>query len=472
MSHAVPSRRSFLRLAALTSASLGLASCGLLPDVLPNQPVVISKPVTLNLYYGPFFVQGGGDSPEPKLMAGIIDSYRKAEPNVTVKATEITFSLFQNFQALTDPTAPDHIDVLLGQFTGRFGNIDVADAIAPVDSFMKQDKTVTAASFYPAAMHLWWSAGKQLGLPRDIQPNDVIYYNRTLLKSAGVKEPNDGWTTDDFLQFLQQLSQAGQALPTTNPLHWAYLDIDPRTGFDDFVYIFGGRTTNYPADPPRATFDSDQAIAGGRFYSDLYARYHYSADPVTRAGAYSLGPIPDFLLGHVPLLLAPSNLIPTFQGVQHPLDWDLTLEPIVASVKQSWYGNGLGAFIMKAAADSTAAWNLVSYLVAGDGMKQRAAVGDVHPAFTKIAESSAYTSSKAPLGKRLFNTVGMTQMIDVDPATLPPSSGTPVPGTTPNTNAMFQEIGYDLNDVLAGKMDVAVMLQKANQAANTPSTGR
>jgi len=178
------------------------------------------------------------------------------------------------------------------------------------------------------------------------------------------------------------------------------------------------------------------------------------------------------LLGHVPLLLAPSNLIPTFQGVQHPLDWDLTLEPIVASVKQSWYGNGLGAFIMKAATDSTTAWNLVSYLVAGDGMKLRAAVGDVHPAFTKIAESSAYTSSKAPLGKRLFNTVGMAQMIDVDPATLPPSSGTPVPGTTPNTNAMFQEIGYDLNDVLAGKMDVAVMLQKANQAANTPSTGR
>ena len=174
------------------------------------------------------------------------------------------------------------------------------------------------------------------------------------------------------------------------------------------------------------------------------------------------------MLGHVPLLLAPTNLIATFQGVQHPLDWDLTLEPIKTDVKQSWYGSGLGGFMMKAATDPDTAWNLLSYLVAGDGMKQRAAFGDVHPAFTKIAASSTYTSNKAPLGKRLFNTVGMTQMIDVDPATLPPSAGTPVPGTTPNTNAMFQEIGYDLNDVLSGKLDVAVMLRKANQAASTP----
>jgi ABC-type glycerol-3-phosphate transport system substrate-binding protein len=471
MSHSL-SRRSLLRLAALASSALGLASCGLLPDVLPNQPVVIQKPVALNLYYGPFFVQGGGDSPEPKLMAGILDSYRKAQPNVTVKATEITFSIFQNFQTLSDPSSPDHIDVLLGQFAGRFGNIDVASAISPVDSYLKRDKTVTAAAFYPAAMHLWWNQGKQLGLPRDIQPNDIIYYNRTLLKNAGVKDPGDGWTTDDFLQFLQQLSQAGQSSPATNALHWPYLDIDPRTGFDDFIYIFGGRTTNFPDTPPRAMFDTDQAIAGGQFYADLYTRYHYAADPLARAGAYNLGPLPDFLLGHVPVLLAPTNLIATLQSVQHPLDWDITLEPIKADVKQSWYGSGLGGFIMKAASDADTSWDLLSYLVAGDGMKQRAAIGDVHPAHIKIASSSAYTTGKAPLGKRLFNTVGMTQMIDVDPSTLPPSTGTPVPGTTPNTQAMFQEIGFDLNDVLSGKLDVATMLRKANQAASTPSSGR
>jgi len=171
------------------------------------------------------------------------------------------------------------------------------------------------------------------------------------------------------------------------------------------------------------------------------------------------------------LLLAPSNLISTLQGVQHPLDWDITLEPIKADVKQSWYGSGLGAFIMKAASDADTCWNLLTYLVAGDGIKQRAAFGDVHPAFMKVAASSDYTTSKAPLGKRLFNTVGMTQMIDVDPSPLPPSSGTPVPGTTPNTQAMFQEISYDLDDVLSGKTDVAVMLRKANQAASTPTTG-
>lgn len=466
MSDRALSRRLFLRLAALSTAGLGLASCGLLPDVLPNQPLISSKPVTLNLYFGPFFVQGGGESPESKLMAGIIDGYQKAHSNVTVKATEITFGLLSNFQALTDPTSPEHVDVLLGQFVGRFGNIDVRSAITPVDSYLKRDKTVTGAAFYPPALHLWWSEGKQLGLPRDIQPTDIIYYNRALLKNAGVKDPPDGWTTDDFLSFLQQLSHAGQAVPANNPLHWAYLDIDPRQGLDDFVYLFGGRMTNYPAQPARAMFDTDQAIAGAQFYAGLYTSYHLAADNVTRAGAYSLGPLPDFLVGHVPVLLGPTNLIPTIQSVQHPLDWDITLLPIKTDVKQSWYGSGLGAFLMKAVSDADTAWNLISYLVAGDGMKQRAAMGDVHPAFKKIAESSTYTTSQTPLGKRLFNTVGMSQMIDVDPSTLPPSSGTPVPGTTPNTQAMTQEIGFDIDDVLSGKMDAAQMMRQANQKAN------
>lgn len=459
-------RRSALHFAALAGAALGLASCGLLPDVLPTAPSITTKPETLNLYYGPFFVQGGGESPEGKLMTGIIDNYHKAHPNITVQPTEITFGIFSNFQALTDPTSAEHIDVLLGQFVGRYNNVDVRSAITPVDSYLKRDKTITAAAFYPAAMHLWWSEGKQLGLPRDIQPTDVIYYNRTLLKNAGLGDPGDGWTTDDFLAFLQKLAQAGQSQSARSPQHWAYLDIDPRTGLDDFVYIFGGRTTNYPSQPPRAMFDTDQAISGAQYYVDLYTRYHYAPTTFERAGAYGLGTLPDFLVGNVPLLLAPSNLIPTIQSVQHPLDWDLTLEPIKTDIKQSWYGSGLGAFIMKAATDADTAWDLISYLVAGDGMKQRAADGDVHPAFMKIAQSSVYTTSRPPLGKRLFNTVGMSQMIDVDPSTLPPSSATPAPGTGPNTQAMFQEINYDMDSVLSGKMDVAQMMRQATQKAN------
>jgi hypothetical protein len=124
---------------------------------------------------------------------------------------------------------------------------------------------------------------------------------------------------------------------------------------------------------------------------------------------------------------------------------------------------------MKAASDADTCWNLLTYLVAGDGIKQRAAVGDVHPAFMKVASSSTYTSGRTPLGKRLFNTVGMSQMIDVDPSTLPPSVGTPVPGSIPNTQAMFQDISYNLDDALSGKTDVAAMLRQATQAGSTPS---
>jgi len=467
-------RRDFLHLAALAVPAAGLAACGALPNVLPEQPFVQQKPVTLNFYYGPFFVQGGGQSPEGKLMAGILANYLKANPKVTINATEVTQGVFANFEALLDPSSTSHADVFLGQFVGRFGNFNLQDAISPVDSYLKREKDLTAAQFYPAALHKWWIAGKQLGLPRDIQPTNVIYYNRGILKSAGISDPSDGWTTDDFLHFLQSLENASQSAPVTNPQHWAYVDIDPTTGLSEFVSIFGGRQSNYPEQPPRAMFDSSQAIDGARYYTDLYLKYHVAPDRFARAGAYSLSPLPEFLLGHVPLLLAPTNLIPTIQSVQHPLDWDLTMEPIKTDVKQSWNGYGLGMFIMKAATDPDAVWNLVKYLVAGDGMKERAAQGDVHPAVKKIAESSDYTTNRTPLGKRLFNTIGMNQMIDVDPSTIAPTTpvpGTPVPGSSPDYRAMSQEIYYDLDDVLSGKMDPAEMMRTATQKANAGLTG-
>ena len=467
-------RRSLLRLAALGLPALGLAACGLAPNLLPQQPAITTKPVTLNLYYGPFFVQGGGQSPEGKLLAPIVADFHKAHPNVTVNATEINFGMFNDVQTLTDPGNPSHADLLLGQFVGRFGNIDVQGALTPVDTYLKRDRSLTPADFYPAALHLWWRNGTQLGLPRDIQPNNVIYYNRDRLKAAGLKDPADGWTTDDFLAFLQQLAQAGQQASTTKPQHWAYVDLSPNQGLLDFITIFGGRATNYPQTPPRAMFDTSQAIDGARFYVDLYTKYHDAPDNLNRAGSYSLSPVPEFLLGNVPLMLAPTNLIPTMQSVQHPLDWDLTLEPIKSDVKQSWYGSGTGGFMMKAVSDADTGWDLLTYLIAGDGMKRRAVQGDVHPAVKKIAESSAYSTGKSPLGKRLFNSVGMQQMIDVDPSTLPPVTpvpGTPVPGSYVDTTVMYRWISDSMDDLLTGKADPAELLREATQKANATYKG-
>ena len=115
------------------------------------------------------------------------------------------------------------------------------------------------------------------------------------------------------------------------------------------------------------------------------------------------------------------------------------------------------------------AGDLIKYLVAGDGMKERAARGDVHPAYKKIAESATYATTKPPLGKRLLNTVGMSQMIDVDPSTLPPATpvaGTPVPGTAPDVNAMLRYLSDDIDDMLSGKLDVAQTMRDATAKAN------
>ncbi len=461
---AAVSRRTLLRTAALALPAAALAACAALPNPLGGTQAIVSKPVTLNLYYGPFFVAGGGNSPESNLMAGIVQAYQKAQPNVTINATEVNFGFFQDFQVIGDPSSPQHADVLIGQQLGQFRNFNTATAVVPLDSYLQRENEVTMAAFFPAALHLWNRAGHQLGLPRDIEPSDIIYYNRTLLKGAGMSDPPDGWSTDDFVQYLSQLSTGLAKYPANKAQHWAFVDSSQTTSFRDFIQIFGGRQTNYPAQPPRAMYDTSQAIDGAQYYVDLYLKYHLAPDSISRAGVYSSSVLPDFLEGNVPLMLAPSNLIPTIQGSNHPLDWDITLMPIKTDVKQSWNATGTGAFLMKASNIPDVGWDVIKFLVAGQGMTLRAAQGDIHPANIKIAGSDAIPANKAPLGKRLFNSIGMTQMIDVDPATLPPEQSTPGPQV--NISSMNRNLNFSLDDMIAGKVPVPDTMRSINQQAN------
>lgn len=461
------SRRLLLRSGATLVAAVGLAACGALPNPLGGHVSIASKPVTLNLYYGPFFVNGGGQSPENKLMGGIAAAYQKAQPNVTVNAVEITPGIFQDFSAIGDPGSSAHADVLVGQNLGTFRNFNTQDAVLPLDSYIRRETDVTPSSFYPAALHLWNRVGHQLGLPRDIQPVDIIYYNRTLIKGAGLGDPADGWTTDDFLVYVQQLQQGLSSYPASKPQHWAFVDAQQATSFRDFIEIFGGRQSNYPQQPERAMYDTSQAIAGARYYADLYRNFHVAPTSLERAGAYNTSVLPDFLTGNVPLMLAGSNLIATLQSSLRQINWDITLLPIKTDVKQSWNAQGTGVFLMKASSIPDVSWDLIKFLVAGDGMKMRAAQGDVHPAAIKIADSSAYPPDKPPLGKRLFSTIGMAQMIDVDPSTLPPAQATPGPSI--NYTAMNRNISLSLDDMLSGKIPVEQTMMQINQQANSSS---
>jgi ABC-type glycerol-3-phosphate transport system substrate-binding protein len=340
--------------------------------------------------------------------------------------------------------------------------------VVPLDSFIKQDKSVHVKDYYSVALAMWQASGKQIALPRDIAPSNIIYYNRSLLQAAGSSDPPDGWSTSDFLKMLAKLHTAGQSYPPSDGRHWAYTDTSAVQGLLAFIYLFGGRLTGAPSQPNTVTIDRPQAVAGARFYVDLY-RQGYAEAPLLRDQESQLA---DFLTGTIPLLLSDPSLIPTMQHVKHPLDWDITMLPLQQGVQQVWTGVGFSASLTKVCTQPDAAWDLIRYLIQGEGMKLRAGYGDVHPAYKPIANSSTYLTKLPPRGKRLFNTIGMQYMLPSLPVTADLSFffRSPTVAGSIDYRAMGFSLNEDLTSVLQGNMSVSAALQDAARAAKTPAS--
>jgi len=76
--------------------------------------------------------------------------------------------------------------------------------LAPLDAFIQRDKYPTA-DIFPGILKAFQWEGKQYGLPRDVS-NLVVFYNRTLLRKAGLPDPKPDWTWEDFLRYAKALT--------------------------------------------------------------------------------------------------------------------------------------------------------------------------------------------------------------------------------------------------------------------------
>src|SRR6185437_6392978 len=210
---------------------------------------------------------------------------------------------------LFNPLSSDQGDLFLSLATLPSMDVDqvpvsLTNVITSVDAYLKRDRDVTTAAFSPAAIARATIDGHIIGLPRDIQPEQVALFNRTLLQQAGLPVPSDGWSLDEFLRLTQDIVRVnvGKQPPA---VRYGYADESPETSFYDFMYLAGGRRTTLPPDPPRITLDTAPAIAGAQSYVDLTNRNQVAAAPLERGGVYENDPLIDFMLGHVPLLVAP-----------------------------------------------------------------------------------------------------------------------------------------------------------------------
>jgi len=133
-----------------------------------------------------------------------------------------------------------------------------------MDDLIAADK-LDMTKWYDNAVKSQQYKGKQVGLPMKTHPDSAyVHYNKTMLQKAGIPEPTDKWTFDDFASIAKQLTQESNGRVT----QWGGFAGNNWWSMTDVLRAFGG--DSYSADGTKARWNDPKSIEAMNWVYSLY----------------------------------------------------------------------------------------------------------------------------------------------------------------------------------------------------------
>jgi multiple sugar transport system substrate-binding protein len=219
------------------------------------------------------------------------------------------------------------------------------------------------------------------GVPRD-NDTKVIFYNKTLLKQAGVKAPKSSWTYDDLRSLAKKLTvrqgsrvvQYGYAFETGQ--------------WDLYVWQHGSELFDNDQTPHKLTFNNARAAAGIQFMANLINKDKVTPPP-TQLDSTHIGPL--FAGGQLALAFGNHALVPTFTAAQN-LSWGVVGMPHFKGYKTVNVAGGAGYTISRWTKNVPAAFQLWEFITGSTASLIFAAGNDLVPNNPKALHSKSWLS--------------------------------------------------------------------------------
>jgi multiple sugar transport system substrate-binding protein len=263
---AMPTRRALVRRSAATAgavlASAGWAGCASTPVGGSSAAPAPAAPATLLVASIPFQGSGNYSGVMQQLMDAFIEqNWTSKHPGVGVKTMAgagANGSALSAAQDVTDSIAGAQVPDTLCGCCGDIQTYVSAQALAPLDSYIKQDN-VDLSDFSPGHLQGLQSGGQQMALPQYDGP-EVLVYSQDLLDQMGLAYPDPTWT----YQAAQQLWQSIAATSQGKRVYGAALDTgDPEWLVNGFGGAVGDSTGT------RCTLDSPQCVQAYRWLAGM-----------------------------------------------------------------------------------------------------------------------------------------------------------------------------------------------------------
>ena len=334
-----------------------------------------------------------GDTAERAAFEELVAGFAKRAPAIQVTMVHVPGQTDYRRRLGVDFAAGTPADIILLNYR-RYAGFAARGVLEPLGPYLQKSHVIKEADFYPEAIRPFIWHGMLMCIPQNLS-SLVVYYNRDLFRGAGLPEPRDGWTWDDFLRAARALTR----------------DVDGDGRIDQygvgtevsifrvapFIWQNGGDLVDNPQAPTRLALDTPASREAIQWFVDLQVKHRAAPDAVAEKAESSES---RFLNGRLAMFLNSRRGVPTYRTVTG-FDWDVA--PLPMAKRRAGILHADAYCMPKSATSKAASWAFIEFANSPEGQRIIAASGRTVPSLRAVAESGAFLEHAAkPRNSRVF----------------------------------------------------------------------
>lgn len=277
------------------------------------------------------------------MMKTLAYEFMQANPNINIKMEFIPEADYYTklVSTLATNAAPDVMQVQ----SGMISRLVKADALQPLDEKVLPADSIKS-DFIPASVDALQVGGKYYGLPTDVQ-TIVLYWNKALIRQAGLDADNGPKTWDELLDWAKKLTKSENGKMALSG--WGEKGYNPEV--QALVFQYGGKMVD---DSGNYCFaDDPKSVEAIKFMVDAYkVSKVYDTQFMANWAGFRQGKVA-MMLGHPAML---GNLKQTAPNVELGIALIPAKSDKHTTAVTSW------AYVASKKANSDAATKWIQYL--------------------------------------------------------------------------------------------------------------
>ena len=371
-----------LAIAAVTVAAAVTAACG--GDDGKGSKGDVSGKVAFMAF---------GDPEELQAFRNVIAAYEEGQPDVDVQLVEASDrdDLIARLSTAFAGGTPPELFLINYRFFGQFASKGVLE---PLQDRLESSDAFEEGDFYQQPLEAFRFGDERalVCMPQNAS-NLVVYYNRDLFEEAGVEEPADDWTWQDFTAAAVELTKDTNGDGKTDQYG---VGIEPQLiRVAPFLWSNGANLVKDDLS------GFDLATPEAAVVLDQFFRLHvnYRVTP-SEEEVEAEDDEARFMNGRTAMFFQSRRAVPAFRTIT-AFDWDVAPLPRFAEPASILHSDGY--CMPRAAKNKEAAWDFLEFAVGPEGQRIAAEAGRTVPSLKEVAESDAFLDpEKKPARSRVF----------------------------------------------------------------------